>query len=480
MTKKKKIFIFLLLLLTIYFFINYTIGNERFNLIKHKFPNDFKIVVKKYLFPFKFIKEREKYILEQEQLFKNTIKKNKKEINKLEFIKNKIYLLDVYQKNNLEDFVFKKTDNIDIKPINKILKIYNPYKNIIYTGITHFFPGSAYLEFYENKLFLLSSIGIIGYSEIDEEKFNFRQIKNNIDNFIDVKQFKKSHEIGSSTHFSTKDLKIYNNKVLVSYTNELKENCWNTSIIVADLNLKELKFKKLFQPNECVHSLKNKDNEFTPFQSGGRIVKLDNDTIFLSVGDYRSRYLSQDTKSIFGKIIKININNGNYKIISSGHRNPQGLYYDINNNFLLSTEHGPQGGDEVNLIKLNQNKIQNYGWPVASYGEHYGDKNKKENQIKYKKYPLLKSHKDNGFIEPLKFFSKSIGVSEITSLGNLGYLFSSLKEESLYFFNLNKKKQIQEIKKFNIGERVRDLATGKNKIFLFLESTASIGVIDLK
>ena len=78
LTKKKKIFIFLLLLLTIYFFINYTIGNERFNLIKHKFPNDFKIVVKKYLFPFKFIKEREKYILEQEQLFKNTIKKKQK------------------------------------------------------------------------------------------------------------------------------------------------------------------------------------------------------------------------------------------------------------------------------------------------------------------------------------------------------------------------------------------------------------------
>ena len=42
-------------------------------------------------------------------------------------------------------------------------------------------------------------------------------------------------------------------------------------------------------------------------------------------------------------------------IFSMGHRNPQGLYFDEENNFIIETEHGPKGGDEINLIKIDQN-----------------------------------------------------------------------------------------------------------------------------
>ena len=76
-----------------------------------------------------------------------------------------------------------------------------------------------------------------------------------------------------------------------------------------------------------------------------------------STGDFRSRFLAQDNKSLNGKIIQINTNNFEYKIISKGHRNPQGLFYDNENDFILSTEHGPLGGDEINLIKLNQKNL---------------------------------------------------------------------------------------------------------------------------
>ena len=48
--------------------------------------------------------------------------------------------------------------------------------------------------------------------------------------------------------------------------------------------------------------------------------------------------------------------NNNYEIISLGHRNPQGLYYHSNLNYLFSTEHGPNGGDEINKIKGKQSK----------------------------------------------------------------------------------------------------------------------------
>ena len=72
------------------------------------------------------------------------------------------------------------------------------------------------------------------------------------------------------------------------------------------------------------------------------------------------RKLAQDKDSPFGKIIKININTSNYEIVSKGHRNPQGLLYDKNNDLIVSTEHGPYGGDEINL-NLNTKKVKNFG-----------------------------------------------------------------------------------------------------------------------
>ena len=63
-----------------------------------------------------------------------------------------------------------------------------------------------------------------------------------------------------------------------------------------------------------------------------------------------------------------------------GHRNPQGLYFDKKNNFLLEAEHGPEGGDEINLIKFNQDAVPNYGWAISSYGEHYGGKKAERNK----------------------------------------------------------------------------------------------------
>ena len=66
--------------------------------------------------------------------------------------------------------------------------------------------------------------------------------------------------------------------------------------------------------------------------------------------------------------MKINISDSNYEIVSMGHRNPQGLYFD-KNNLILVTEHGPYGGDEINLIetnKISKDEPLNYGWAVVS------------------------------------------------------------------------------------------------------------------
>ena len=77
------------------------------------------------------------------------------------------------------------------------------------------------------------------------------------------------------------------------------------------------------------------------------------------------------------------------------------MCYFLINNSIFSLEHGPQGGDEINVIKLDHNTIQNFGWAISSYGEHYGGKNAPENKNKYQKYPLHNSHSEYGFLEPL-------------------------------------------------------------------------------
>ena len=171
----------------------------------------------------------------------------------------------------------------------------------------------------------------------------------------------------------------------------------------------------------------------------------------------------------------------NYKVISMGHRNPQGLYYNKEDNFLIEAEHGPQGGDEINIIKLNQKEIPNYGWAISSYGEHYGGANASYNQKTYEKYPLYKSHSDYGFIEPIKYFVPSIGISQIVGLDKKNhYVVASLKDSSLYFFELKDNKEIINMKRIEIGERIRDMIKYNNELYLFLEDTASFAQVILK
>lgn len=114
---------------------------------------------------------------------------------------------------------------------------------------------------------------------------------------------------------------------------------------------------------------------------GSRLV-FDNDAyLFISVGDRGNRDENpQSLSSYCGKIHRINDNgsipNDNpfynqedamKSIWSYGHRNPQGLTLNTSTNELWETEHGPRGGDEVNIIE----KGKNFGWPVISYGINY-------------------------------------------------------------------------------------------------------------
>ncbi|WP_232548317.1 PQQ-dependent sugar dehydrogenase [Propioniciclava soli] len=92
----------------------------------------------------------------------------------------------------------------------------------------------------------------------------------------------------------------------------------------------------------------------------------DGQHLFVSSGDRQEMTPAQDPASMLGTIMRMNTDGSDAQIWTNGHRNPLGLAFDADGN-LWSSEMGPQGGDELNLIVEGAN----YGWPEASMGVHY-------------------------------------------------------------------------------------------------------------
>ncbi|MFD2167176.1 PQQ-dependent sugar dehydrogenase [Thalassotalea euphylliae] len=120
----------------------------------------------------------------------------------------------------------------------------------------------------------------------------------------------------------------------------------------------------------------------TPQHYAGRILILPDDTLLFSSGDgFDYREQAQVVTSQLGKFLRINLDGSIPKdnpfvahenavahaVFSVGHRNPQGLIYDTDSQQIVSHEHGPAGGDELNYLVAGNN----YGWPVITYGKDY-------------------------------------------------------------------------------------------------------------
>jgi glucose/arabinose dehydrogenase len=116
------------------------------------------------------------------------------------------------------------------------------------------------------------------------------------------------------------------------------------------------------------------------FHFGSRIVFDNKNFLFVSSGERGTQPKVQLLDNDHGKIHRIyddgripkdnpfvSQNGAHGSIWTYGHRNPQGMVYDAVTNRLWEVEHGPMGGDELNLIE----KGKNYGWPKTSYGINY-------------------------------------------------------------------------------------------------------------
>lgn len=197
---------------------------------------------------------------------------------------------------------------------------------------------------------------------------------------------------------------------------------------------------------------------------GGRITFDEDGHVFLSIGDRGERDSAQDLSSHNGAVLRLKLDgrvpadnpfvsteNVLPEIWSYGHRNPQGLFFNPDTNQLWVAEHGPRGGDEINLVQPGKN----YGWPVISYGKEYWA-------------PLdvgEGTHKE-GMEQPVKVYVPSIATSSLIQYRSSALpgwqgklLVGALKQQHLNVISLSATGEVNDEQKLlrTLNGRIRNV-----------------------
>ncbi len=265
---------------------------------------------------------------------------------------------------------------------------------------------------------------------------------------------------------------INNSFIYLTYS-DISDNKFHTSLIRAKLvNNKLVDSEVIFRPKEQFFTKKT-------HHYGSRIVFDDDGFIYFSIGDRGDRDLAQNLDMPNGKMYRIYddgtipIDNPFYytkgaikSIWSYGHRNAQGLAIHPLTRQIWEAEHGPRGGDEVNIIL----KGHNYGWPVITYGKNYSG-------------TIISrfTHRE-GMDQPVFHWTPSIAVCGIAFYDGDQFpewknnlLATSLKFERLHRIELDGLNMVKDEIIFEAGSRVRDVEIGPNgMIYVALEDPGRI------
>jgi glucose/arabinose dehydrogenase len=183
--------------------------------------------------------------------------------------------------------------------------------------------------------------------------------------------------------------------------------------------------------------------------TSGRFAVIDSKSAYVTIGDLGYTQISNRKKrGDLGSIFKVS--STSVSKFSQGHRNAQGILL-YNGKDLLAAEHGPRGGDELNLIKAGTD----YGWPFVTYGQPYGSGD-------YVRPTKTGTHA--GFVEPLKYWVPSIAPTELVQLPKSGWgdwsnqlVLGTLREQVLVFMAIDERFVVTNTVNVDIGERIRDL-----------------------
>ncbi|MEH0666170.1 PQQ-dependent sugar dehydrogenase [Vibrio scophthalmi] len=205
----------------------------------------------------------------------------------------------------------------------------------------------------------------------------------------------------------------------------------------------------------------------------GSRITFDDQYLYLSVGDRGERPNGQDRSTHAGSILRLHPDgtapkdnpfvtekDAQAEIWSYGHRNPQGLFYDGPSQTLWSIEHGPRGGDEINLIE----KGANYGWPITSHGKEYWG-------------PLAVGEAEEapGVMSPRKVYVPSIAPGSLVLYRGEAFpeldgklLAGALKLTHINVLTLQNNNIIEETRLLEpLGERIRDIEVLPNGGIVF-------------
>jgi glucose/arabinose dehydrogenase len=207
---------------------------------------------------------------------------------------------------------------------------------------------------------------------------------------------------------------------------------------------------------------------------GSRLAFAPDGTLFVTLGErFDLRDKAQDLSTDLGKIVRINRDGSiprdnpfvgregaRPEIWSYGHRNPQAAAINPRTRALWAIEHGPRGGDEVNIVR----KGANYGWPVIGYGVHYSGAKIGVGTAKA------------GMEQPIFYWDPSIAPSGMTFLTSNRYpgwqnsLFTgALAGQMLVRLELSGDRVVREERLLtDLGARIRDLRQGPDGLLYLL------------
>lgn len=219
---------------------------------------------------------------------------------------------------------------------------------------------------------------------------------------------------------------------------------------------------------------------------GSRLVWAPDGTLFITLGDrYSEKERAQTLDNHLGKVVRIHADGSVPKdnpfvntagalpeIWSYGHRNMQGAAIHPVSSTLWTGEHGPQGGDELNIDQAGKN----YGWPVITYGENYGGGKIGEG-----------THK-TGMEQPVYKWVPSIATAGFMFYTGDKFpqwqnniLLASLKEKTLVRLVLDGEKIIKEerLLKTELGQRLRSVVQGPDGLIYLATDEAKSTIYQL-
>lgn len=189
--------------------------------------------------------------------------------------------------------------------------------------------------------------------------------------------------------------------------------------------------------------------------ASGRIAFEAPGTIYLSSGDFHldgmrsdGAPIAQDPGAQYGKVLALGLDGEDARILSMGHRNVQGMVLAPDGR-LITVEHGPQGGDEVNIVREGAN----FGWPRESYG------------LTYSGTPIpgaVSFGRHETFAAPVFAWIPSVATAGVAYVDgfhpawNGDLLVASLIDKSLYRLRLEGDRAVYA-ERIEIGQRIRDV-----------------------